>query len=201
MSHVLMCQTALSGYDLSNIKYNNMQTNFFSKSLLIGTCFLCIIGFMGCPGNSFIEPYYESPVHYLTIKNKGENTDFFIGNTTYFADSVRYKINKYVQPFALIKVSNENRFEWSDWRSNDTIFIDYKNGDIDTLAEVSTPIDRYGEMPIWSEMKTLKLYFNGVLVKDFDFVANPSLKKEYSEQNCVLCGNKNPILIELPKSR
>jgi hypothetical protein len=158
-----------------------------------------MIGFTACP-KAPLGDLLTPPAHCFVFKNKGENSDFFIGNSTYNVDSIVYTNRVgYIGKFEVAKLATENRFAWGDLASP-VIYIDYKNGDIDTIKQVSIPTEPSGSIPKWDRLDNLKVYFNGQLVKEFDFLANPNLRSEYRASNSgPSIGTKNPMVIELSK--
>ena len=174
-----------------------------AKAVLYSGLFsFCAVIFTACPNVGVVDPKPE-PMHYLVFKNKGENVDFFIGNANYNVDSIEYKTNLgYVHgKFSITKRATENILGWGALGASE-IYLDYKNGDVDTLTQVATPSKSDGTIPGFANLQRLKIYFNGQLVKDLDFAGNPTLKQSYRERNCAPnCGGDNPILIELYKKR
>ena len=79
------------------------------------------------------------PSHYLIIKKKGEHSDFFVGNSHYSLDTAQWFNNHgYSGKLGFKFLSGFNRILW-DANTEKNLYIDFKNGDIDTLTQVWTP--------------------------------------------------------------
>ncbi len=137
---------------------------------------------------------------FFIIKNRQTGNDFFLNNPTYKVDSLKELLNTGLKDKIRIDSSSSTQFKRIEWgtTSRKSFLIDYGNGDIDTIRHEWYPASNTFDFnrADWS-----KVYFNGALVKNFDFANDPSLKTEVPNRNNPEASvwSNNPIVIELRK--
>ena len=159
------------------------------------------IGFLvSCTGP--VEPFEWST--YFVFVNQ-DNSDFFDSNLDYDPSGIVMVTNGIGFIFHLDTLSSINRFRRGSalW---DVQYIDYGNGDLDTLRmEWSPPevIDVYfakGEH--FGSVDNIKFFLNDLLVEEWDFVKDPGLRMRIVRSNTDASKNDadfDPVIIVLPK--
>jgi hypothetical protein len=104
-------------------------------------------------------------------------------------------------------VNTELRFGWAAWRGEES-YIDYGNGDIDTLTISWEPQDVtfenvfiYKGWP-FKAVDKVTISFNGTTVAVWDFIADPGLRLEIRSRNTLRTKDDpdyDPVVIILPK--
>ena len=153
------------------------------KNIILYICSLAVLfGAISCDKLPVTDPLNE-PGFFFKFKQKtGEQNDFFTNNNTYIPDSVKIKHESdgVYQKFYDRFFNNAYVFTLSGYGNTNQFYIDYQNGDIDTLTKVINP--QKNSLRI-SEMKKLTWYFNGKVIKEFDFENNPGLSDELYNRN------------------
>lgn len=151
--------------------------------------------------------------YYMFITN--EDSDLFNAYPDYDASKVTmgslYESRGYD---FLDTVNTVLRFGWAAWRGVEN-YIDYGNGDIDTLTFSWEPQDITFEEAFKDKFKAadkITIAFNGIPVAVWDFIADPGLRNEiparnnpFSARNTTLGyqaikPDYDPIVIVLPKN-
>ena len=162
-----------------------MKRYIISSILFLGA----VLIFCGCPRDLGGDPEPE-PIFYYQFTKINEQTDFFDNNTTYTPDSLFEKEPSWTKKSILRYYLVNNKRIFGPTGVNFSIF--HKNGDIDTVGYASDA-DKV------RDMSNLKIFFNGKVVKEFDFKNNPSLRNDLYDKNCENCSAAGAIVISLPK--
>ncbi len=166
-----------------------MKRYFISSILFLGAALI----FCGCPRDTGGKPIPD-PNFYFDFIKKNEKTDFFINNTIYDYKNITERIiNSNVIGKASYNLVN-NRPVLEFWPQ---CYIFHGNGDTDTL---SVSFEPQNAKNIFAA-DNLKIFFNGQMVKEFDFKNNSGLLEELRDKNCGNCDATRPgaIIISLPK--
>lgn len=171
-----------------------MKINYILYALLFVICSTST-SFMGCKKDTTAgggEPLVWD--YYFELKDKITDSDYWASHPTYklermtstFADGVSNALGVDTTSLPNRKILQ------GTLAGTTTLYLDYHNNDIDTLR-----IDSY---PVGSEAaQWVKLYFNGVLVKHFNFVNDPNLRSYLAQHNQQDKPRPESIIITLPK--
>ncbi len=146
-------------------------------------------------------PQSDEPVSYtlfFTLKNRQTGNDFFLNNPTYRIKNIRGFVDGGVKNILNIdSASTFKRIEWGSFASR-LFYFDYGNNDVDTIRNEWFPATN---TPDINKINEIKIYFNGTLVKHFDFANNPSLRTDMINRNNIESSAwaNNPIVVELQK--
>ncbi len=167
-----------------------MKRYIISSILVLGAAFI----FCGCPRDTDTKPN-PPPNFYFDFIKKNEKTDFFINNTNYvYKNMMQQGIGSSSVFKATYNLVN-NRPVFNIWPKS---YIFHGNGDIDTLSISFEPQSAKDDI---FKSDNLKIFFNGQMVKEFDFKNNSGLLEELRDKNCGNCDATRPgaIIISLPK--
>ena len=168
------------------------------KNIILYICSLAVLfGVVSCDKLPVTDPLNE-PGFFFKFKQKtGEQNDFFTINNTYIPDSVKIKYDNYTyyKKFYYRLFNNAYIFGFGDYRDANLYYIDYQNGDIDTLSKV---VVSQHQSPTIKGIDKLTWYFNGKMLKEFDFKNNEGLREELYNKNCFGCYD-TAIIIDILK--
>jgi hypothetical protein len=152
----------------------------------------------GCNNNEIDEPI-EYNIYY-TIKDESGN-DFFIHHSeTYDLSESKTKLEfrDLEEPLRYVTIGDRTIFELAGGAILHLSFIDYRNGDIDTLKFLYDDSDQN----IGLQGKKLECYFNGEKFGEWDFISDPDAFYDMERRNSTNKFDKpdfNPVLFELIK--
>ena len=170
------------------------------KKILV--IFYIIIGLgFGCDNNEFEPIEWDT---YFVFLNQ-DKSDFFDSNLEYDPAGIIMRTNGINMTPHLDTLGTINRFHRRSalW---DIQYIDYGNGDIDTLTMIWQPSEvndpYYNKGTYFGSVDNIKFYLNEALVAEWDFIKDPGLKTDIVRSNGTAFKNNadfNPVLIVLPK--
>ena len=152
---------------------------------------------LSCDRFPLTDPRPE-PIFYFHFKQKStEKLDYFVNNSTYVADTVKiqYEGGGYNKFYYKI-LDNNYIFNVSAYRNTRIFYINYQNGDIDTLSKVWVSNK---DNPTVVNMQKLTWYFNGQEIKVFDFQNNSALNDELYDKNSEYAPLNKAIVIDIFK--
>lgn len=173
------------------------------KKLLLNIILLIVL--VSCNRNNNSEPVQW--INYFQFVTR-EDTDLFISYPQYNANQMVFGLPGTFRAFDFVDtVNNMYRFGWVTFMKADN-YLDYGNGDIDTLTISWEPAEvlvqnvfMYKDRP-FSAVDKVTISFNGVPVTVWDFIADPGLRDEIPRRNIWRTKDDpdyNPYVIILPK--
>lgn len=163
--------------------------------------YLLVIFLLSCDEN-IGEPIQWST--YFVFVNQ-DNSDFFDSNLDYDPTRIVMVTNGIDFILHLDTLSSVNRFRRGSalW---DIQYVDYGNGDIDTLTMVWNPSDVnepfFDNGTYFGSVDNIKFYFNKVQVAEWDFIKDPEMRMKIVQRNADALRNNvdfDPVIIVIPK--
>jgi hypothetical protein len=152
---------------------------------------ITLLSFTNCRKIDFGDPV-EDPAFYFYLRERAsEHRSFFEADSTYNTNSVTMTYTNGSNVVSKIEFKKNTQqqllFVFPDWGSGDIYYLNYHNGDIDTLRK--SVVGATKSNPGIADMDRLVWYYNDVEVKSYDFKNNPSLRNELTSKSCYPCWN------------
>ena len=178
------------------------KNNLITATIFFVCCLLSLL--FGCTKTTPIEN--DVPRQYaffLSIKDKATGKDYFGQHANYIKNNFRLlscdKVSSF-KPRIDSFSNNPNTISWGAVGVS-CIYLDFGNGDIDTIRHVYYPTDNTLTYPAPEVISWSKVYFNDSLINTYDFIANPYLRDQLPNKNDRegAAWANNPIIITVPK--
>jgi hypothetical protein len=179
------------------------------KSVVFSIIILTVL--ISCDGNKEGKPaLWFDYIEFVT----DEEADLFISYPEYdidevvLYDAIHRSLDLAVRFVFIDTVDGIHRLGWPGHLWKEEIYIDYGNGDIDTLTLDWEPQDVAVEDVFlykgrkFEAVDNVTISFNGTPVVLWDFIANPGLKNEIPSRNSLQARDRSdfdPVVITLPK--